>query len=221
MRIALEKVRRIETAIALAEKMSQPDWSLGLGYFRGIRVSDRPTGSRSVLPRDFGPGPPGARNFWFGQKEAFLREARARREVLLESLAAEQRNAEYLVRSELFAQDTAGRKLRLHRDVLLTQARQAYEDTLAAYQSERASFAEVIDALRQWLRFDLEGTLLDATTWRHTYAWRLRWEGRSALDVGDREVAKAVRSGGDGPARSAAAGSIGRRGDFPLAGAIW
>jgi outer membrane protein TolC len=168
VRIARDRVRRVETAIALAEKMSQPDWTLGLGYFRGIRAADRPEGAEGVLPEDFGPPPPAAQRFWYGQRDAYLREARGRREALAKAHQAEQRHSEYLVERESFALSTADRKLRLHRDVLIPQARQAYEDTLAAYQSERATFPEVIDALRQWLSYDVQ---MDAARRDYLMAW--------------------------------------------------
>ena len=156
MLLASKRVHRIETAIELAEKGSQPDWTLGLGYFRGIRPVDRPREATGVLPEDFGKGPRGARNFWSGQSESFLREVRTMRSAMIAALEAERRGAEYLASKEWFALDEARRKLSLYAGVLVAQARQAYEDTLIAYQSDRATFPDVIDALRQWLRFDLE-----------------------------------------------------------------
>jgi len=156
IRLARIKVRRVETAIELAEKMTYPDWTLGLGYFEGLRPVGprrRPTG---VTPEGFTPRPPQARTFWFGQSEAYLREVRQLRLSLLKALEAERRSAEFLVREQCFALDEAGRRLRLYEDVLLSQARQAYRDTLAAYEGDTVDFLNVIDTLRQWLRFELE-----------------------------------------------------------------
>lgn len=76
--------------------------------------------------------------------------ARARLEDARLSLRAD-------LEQTLFSAREAARRVRLYRDALVPQGRQALEGTLTAYRVGEASFLDLLDAERALLEFDLSG----------------------------------------------------------------
>ena len=93
---------------------------------------------------------------FFGSKDAYLREAREAERAARDLVRAAEAEAVADVTEAANALATAQSLRDLYRDVQLAQACQAYEDAFASYGVDRAEFMDVIDALRQWLRFRLD-----------------------------------------------------------------
>ena len=151
---ATARAARMATMIELAELTTYPALSPGLSAMEGLSHA---TGGSSKEREPFQTTPRIRPDPWFGSKEAYLREAReGARAAQLEVTAAQDRTA-FRVTEAHNQLETARRLHELYRDVQLAQARQAYEDSSAGYAADRTEFLAVIDALRQWLRFRLDG----------------------------------------------------------------
>jgi len=150
---AAARAARMATMIELAEQASFPDLSPGLWTMEDVSHA---TGGSAKEREPFGTRPKGKPDPWFGSKEAYLREARSAEQAARRRLA-DVRNRTLLrlqkARNDL---ETARRLYELYAQVQIGQAEQAWHDASAGYASDRMEFMNVIDALRQLLRFRLE-----------------------------------------------------------------
>ena len=150
---ARAKAARSAAMIELAEQGTYPELSAGLSVFEDVSLS---TGGTRKDREPFTTRPKVKPDPFFGSKEAYLREAREAERAARELVRAAEAEAVADVTAAVNALDTARSLRDLYRDVQLAQARQAYEDAFSSYGVDRAEFMDVIDALRQWLRFRLD-----------------------------------------------------------------
>jgi outer membrane protein TolC len=154
--LALE--RKIESAAAraaLARLESRPDFTLGLTYIQ--------IGSPTVNPTtpDAGRDPWGvtfAVNLpvWNQRTAAAKRESVALQRAATGELEDRRNGLRGEALAALSAEKDAQRRLQLYRQELLPLARQAVENTLAAYEGNRATLLELIDSERSLLDLELQ-----------------------------------------------------------------
>ena len=143
-------IARERQAIELARKDFYPDIGVGVGYMNFREIDESQNGHMVVgmvsvtLP------------IWRDKYAAGVREAESRHQAALKSradrenrLAAEAKMAAYQLRD-------AHRKIGLYRDNLVPKARQSLEATLAAYRAGSVPFADLVDAERLLLEFQLD-----------------------------------------------------------------
>jgi outer membrane protein, heavy metal efflux system len=77
-----------------------------------------------------------------------VEEALAERQMAQSNLAAMKNMALLEVRENLAKAEAAGKSVSIYRDGLLPQAEQAFQSTVAAYQTGTVNFATLLDAQR-------------------------------------------------------------------------
>ena len=151
---AQARAARMATMIELAEQATFPELSPGLST---MEAPSHETAGSAKEREPFQTRPKVKPDPFFGSKEAYLREARERQRAARERIEAVRNATAYRVTRAWNDLDTARLLFELYRDVQLAQAEQAYADASAGYATDRVEFLNVIDALRQWLRFLLDG----------------------------------------------------------------
>ena len=149
-------------AIELARKDFYPDVTLGLSYGRASAgFSGGPADMRDDMLRGMvSVNIP----LWRQKYEAAVREAEARRQAALKMRADRENMLAAETRRVLYEFRDASRRIGLYRDTLLPKAREALQATEAAYRTGAAPFADLVDAERMLLEFQLsyERALADA-----------------------------------------------------------
>lgn len=149
------KVASAGARVELARLETRPDFTLGVTYIQ--------VGSPTVNPTtpDAGRDPWGvtlAVNIpvWNSRTKSARREATANRHASENELADRRNQLRADTLSSLSILDDATRRVRLYQDELLPLARQAVENTISAYQGDRATLLELIDSERSQLDLDLQ-----------------------------------------------------------------
>ena len=145
-------IEKMDLVIALGEKMTRPDPTLGASYFE-----DR-SGILAGQPRQregFNPSPKLKHRPWFAKDDAYLREVRRKRDVLKEKLRAKKDSVHFEIKNTHFQLDASRRQRELYRGKLLPQAKQNLQTARIAYQGAKVSFLDLLDAERLWLNFNL------------------------------------------------------------------
>jgi len=93
---------------------------------------------------------------WFWKQNAAVREAQADKEMAEAEYAAMRNETLFQVQSRLTKFQTSVRLVQLYDTSVLPQARQALKVTESAYQADKASFLDLIDAARTLLTFEQE-----------------------------------------------------------------
>lgn len=151
----LERKRVSASARAeLARLEARPDFSLGVTY---ITVSD--TGANPTLT-DAGQDPWGVSlavslPIWAGRNTAARREADASVRAVEKEIEDRQNKLAADTQVAFSVLRDAKRRIELYEDELLPLARQALENTTAAYESASVSLLELIDSERSLLELDL------------------------------------------------------------------
>jgi outer membrane protein TolC len=148
--------RKIESArarVELARLEARPDFTLGVTY---VQLGDLP--AASTMPG--GPDPWGVTfavnlPIWGGRTGAARREADATELSTHRELADRRNQLRADAQVALSALADARRRIGLYEDELLPLARQAVDNTLGAYQADRATLLELIDSERSQLDLEL------------------------------------------------------------------
>ena len=155
--LAKARVGRMEAAVRLAEKMSEPDLAPGFSTFEGLQpVNAMRSAPQGVVPEGFQQRLRTPRTFWIGWREAFLREARARLRALEAGVVSARRAAELHVHHAHHLLEAAERRLELMEEVGQPHARQALTEMLAAYQADDLDLTTLLDGVRRALDADLQ-----------------------------------------------------------------
>ncbi len=154
------EIRAAEAMVTLAKKQSRP------GFMAGVEWTDMKKSAmgngKDMWMLMLGVSIP----IWRGKYRAAESEARheraaatARRDEMLNELSAELADAAFGFRD-------AERKIVLYGDTLLPKAQQAMKAAQAAYEAGNAQFADLVDAQRSLLEFQLqyERSLADRAT---------------------------------------------------------
>ncbi|MGC9195221.1 MAG: TolC family protein [Syntrophobacteraceae bacterium] len=133
--------------INLAKKDYYPDVTLGIqGFDTGRRfVPNDPVMATASINVPI----------WWGKYRAEVREARANYESFLRQRSDRANTLMADVKFAVYKFKDADRKIALYRDSLVPEAKQALEVSLEAYQAGKASYANVVDAIRNLLEFEL------------------------------------------------------------------
>lgn len=136
----------------LADLARIPDLTLSAGY---NAVSDEGL-SMAANGRDqwwlgFGFNIP----LWNDKYDAMQRQARAGILQSLSQLNDVQQQVSFDVKSAIFAVDSRQEQVRLFRQEILPQARQAVDDALASYRAGRMGFVDALDVWRRLLTLEL------------------------------------------------------------------
>ena len=150
---ATARAARKGAMIELAEQASYPALSPGLSLMEGISFA---TGGSTKAREPFGTRPKGKPDPWFGSKESYLREARSAEQAARKDVATARNRTLSRLTDAWNALDTARRLYELYTHQQIGQAEQAYRDASSAYANDRVEFMSVLDALRQYLRFQLD-----------------------------------------------------------------
>jgi outer membrane protein TolC len=93
---------------------------------------------------------------WFGQQRAAVRQAAAERRMAQAELGAVRAGTRADVRELAVRLQTARRLVELYASGVLPQAEQALRVAQAAYQSDQATFLELLDSQRSLLEFKID-----------------------------------------------------------------
>lgn len=149
------EVAHAEDQVKLAHRAPIPDLVIGADYIktgqpiRMLRNTD--DGGKDPIVVGAGLSIP----LWFPKYSAMAREAKA----LEEAAKAEQRATGLKIRADLarayFSLSNASRLVRLYRDTLLPQARQAQQSAEELYRKGDANLASVLETTATWHNFEL------------------------------------------------------------------
>jgi outer membrane protein TolC len=145
-------IEKAEAAVALARRNFRPDFSVGLDYvFTGEASGSVEDSGKDPIMLGFSMSLPLGRSKY----RAAEREAEAMRLASARSLEDRENELASLLQMALFRYRDAGRKVELYRGALIPKARQALETVRRAFEADRASFLDLIDAQRALLEFEL------------------------------------------------------------------
>jgi cobalt-zinc-cadmium efflux system outer membrane protein len=115
LKITQLKIDKTNLAIELAEKQFYPDFSLGFSYFEDEQGNLVGVGKKA---ESFSLKPVTKTDFWFGTKDAYIREARLAYQALIDELESQQDKLKFSVKDLLFQLDTARRDVLLYKESL-------------------------------------------------------------------------------------------------------
>jgi outer membrane protein TolC len=157
------EVERTQYQTQLARRTPIPDVRLGAGYVRTGDAREGPDPTRDPITVGIGVSIP----LWVGKYKAMLREARE-----AERAAEAEHEAQQLqVRADLarayFRLNNAARLVRLYRDTLIPQARQALRSAEELYRKGEANLASVLETTATVHNFELARVRATADFYQH------------------------------------------------------
>jgi outer membrane protein TolC len=139
---------RSETAIALAQKQSYPDFNVMASRFQNFGQRDG-FGGAVVMSVPF--------SFWTKPKyDAGVREARANLEAAKASYQAVQNQVGFEVKDLLVKLEAADKLMVMYRTTIIPQAQQTLDSARLNYQNGKVEFLTLLDAERALKDFQLE-----------------------------------------------------------------
>jgi len=143
LRVLEEHIHKSEKAIELAERNRKyPDFMVGLQYWVAPDQDTKHMYTPMVsLTIPFSPWTKGRHDYQ-------VQEAIAEKQIAQSNLIGMKNMAVLEVRENLAKAEAAGKSVSIYRDGLLPQAEQAFQSTLAAYQTGTVNFATLSDAQR-------------------------------------------------------------------------
>ena len=153
LKLLLEEIRKSEMAIELAEKKYYPDLTPGISYFenrKGSRVGTVKTSESFETAPDTQP------KLWFGENDAYIREARLNYQSLLKKLDDQKEGLRFKVKKFFYELDKAERAVVLYEKSLLPLAQKALEVSVAEYKTGKTDFLSLLDAETTLLNFGID-----------------------------------------------------------------
>jgi len=153
LKLLLEEIRKSELAIQLAEKKYYPDLTPGFSYFedrKGSRVGTIKTSESFETTPDTKP------KLWFGENDAYIREARLHYQSLLKKLEDQKEGLRFKVKKFFYELDKAERAVGLYEKSLLPLAQKALEVSVAEYKTGKTDFLSLLDAETTLLNFGID-----------------------------------------------------------------
>ena len=152
-KLAISKMNLI---VEMAKQMTYPDPTLGASYFENRAMTDLKHTKKMPMTfstqRTLNP----ANAAWFGHRNSYIHEMDVRIEAMAHKVAELESNLRFVVKKHHFGMETANRSIRLYRQTLLTQARQALDAANTAYQAAQIDFLSFLDAQRTLLKLKIE-----------------------------------------------------------------
>jgi len=153
LKLLFEKIKKSEMAIALAEKKYYPDLTPGFSYFedrKGSRVGTVKTSESFETTPDTQP------KLWFGENDAYIREARLNYQSLLIKLQDQKEGLRFKVKKFFYELDKAERAVGLYEKSLLPLAQKALEVSVVEYKTGKTDFLSLLDAETTLLNFAID-----------------------------------------------------------------
>lgn len=153
LKLLLEEIQKSEMAIQLAEKKYYPDLTPGFSYFedrKGSRVGTVKTSESFETAPDTKP------ELWFGENDAYIREARLNYQSLLKKLEDQKEGLRFNVKKFFYELDKAERAVGLYEKSLLPLAQKALEVSVAEYKTGKTDFLSLLDAETTLLNFGID-----------------------------------------------------------------
>ncbi|MCG9132232.1 TolC family protein [Candidatus Poribacteria bacterium] len=152
-KLAINKMRLM---VEMAKQMTYPDPTLGASYFENRAMADLKHTQKMPMTfstrRTLNP----ANAAWFGHRNSYIHEMDVKIEAMARKIEELESNLRFVVKKHHFGMETANRSIRLYRQTLLPQARQALDAANTAYQAAQIDFLSFLDAQRTLLKLKIE-----------------------------------------------------------------
>ena len=149
-------ISKMSLMVEMAKQMAYPDPTLGASYFENRAMADLKHTEKMPMTfstrRTLNP----ANTAWFGHRNSYIHEMDVKIEAMEHKIEALESNLRFVVKKHHFGMETANRSIRLYRQTLLPQARQALDAANTAYQAAQIDFLSFLDAQRTLLKLKIE-----------------------------------------------------------------
>ncbi len=149
-------ISKMGLVVEMAKQMTYPDPTLGAGYFENRSMADLKhtqempmtfSTRRTLNPKN---------TAWFGHRNSYIHEVNVKIEAMEHRIEELESKLRFVVKKHHFGMETANRSIRLYRQTLLPQARQALDAANTAYQAAQIDFLSFLDAQRTLLKLKIE-----------------------------------------------------------------
>ena len=149
-------ISKMALVVEMAKQMTYPDSTLGASYFENRSMPDLKHTQKMPMAfmtqRTLNP----ANTVWFGHRNSYIREMDVKIEAMEHKIEELESSLRFVVKKHHFGMETANRSIRLYRQTLLPQARQALDAANTAYQAAQIDFLSFLDAQRTLLNLRIE-----------------------------------------------------------------
>ena len=149
-------ISKMALVVEMAKQMTYPDPTLGASYFENRGMPDLKHTQKTPMTfstrRTLNP----ANTAWFGHRNSYIHEVDVKIEAMAYQIEKLETNLRFVVKKHHFGMETANRSIRLYRQTLLPQARQALDAANTAYQAAQIDFLSFLDAQRTLLNLRVE-----------------------------------------------------------------
>lgn len=149
-------ISKMGLAVEMAKQMAYPDPTLGSSYFENRSMPDLKHTHKMPMTfstqRTLNP----ANTAWFAHRNAYIHEMDVKIEAMKYQIEKLESSLRFVVKKHHFGMETADRSIRLYRQTLLPQARQALDAANTAYQAAQIDFLSFLDAQRTLLNLRTE-----------------------------------------------------------------
>ena len=149
-------ISKMSLMVEMAKQMAYPDPTLGASYFENRAMPDLRHTQKMPMTfstrRTLNP----ANAAWFGHRNSYIYEVDVKIEAMAHKIEELESNLRFVVKKHHFGMETANRSIRLYRQTLLPQARQALDAANTAYQAAQIDFLSFLDAQRTLLKLKIE-----------------------------------------------------------------
>ena len=149
-------ISKMNWVVEMAKQMTYPDPTLGASYFENRSMPDLKHTQKMPMTfstrRTLNP----ANSAWFGHRDSYIHEMDVKIEAMEHQIEKLESDLRFVVKKHHFGMETADRSIRLYRQTLLPQARQALDAANTAYQAAQIDFLSFLDAQRTLLKLKIE-----------------------------------------------------------------
>ena len=149
-------ISKMGLVVEMAKQMTYPDPTLGASYFENRSMPDLKHTQKMPMTfmtqRTLNP----ANTAWFGHRNSYIHEMDIKIEAMEHGIEELESKLRFVVKKHHFGMETANRSIRLYRQTLLPQARQALDAANTAYQAAQIDFLSFLDAQRTLLNLRIE-----------------------------------------------------------------
>ena len=149
-------ISKMGLVVEMAKQMTYPDPTLGASYFENRTIPDLKHTEKMPMTfmtqRTLNP----ANTAWFGHRNSYIHEMDVKIEAMEHRIEELESKLRFVVKKHHFGMETANRSIRLYRQTLLPQARQALDAANTAYQAAQIDFLSFLDAQRTLLNLRIE-----------------------------------------------------------------
>ena len=149
-------ISKMALVVEMAKQMTYPDPTLGASYFENRGMADLKHTKKMPMTfstqRTLNP----ANTAWFGHRKSYIYEMDVKIEAIEHRIEELESNLRFVVKKHHFGMETANRSIRLYRQTLLPQARQALDAANTAYQAAQIDFLSFLDVQRTLLKLKIQ-----------------------------------------------------------------